>query len=70
MLWSFNNRVQYLVEQCPNSHPKDLQDCLYLYAHISRWILAPGNFEHPVVTVRRLLMTLAVVVGSQHLAPD
>ena len=70
MLQKFDKGVQYLVDRCPNSHPKDLQDYFYFHTYISRWILAPGNFKHPVVAVRRPLMTLAVVEVSQHLAPD
>ena len=70
MLGKFDDGVQHLVDRCPNSHPKDLQDYLYFHAYISRWILAPGNFKHPVLAVRRPLMTLAVVETSRHLAPE
>lgn len=70
MLSGFQNGVQTLVDQCPSGHPKDIQDYLYFHNYISRWILAPGNFKHPVVSVRRPLMTLAVLNVSRHMAPE
>ena len=66
----FDKGVQSLVERCPNSHPKDLQDYLYFHTYISRWILEPGNFKYPIMSVRRPLMTMEVVEKSRHLAPE
>lgn len=57
----FADELDALIDAGPNDSPKDIQDYLYFHTYIARWILAPGNFKTPVLTVRRPLMTAGVM---------
>jgi len=65
----FDADMQKLVARCPSQDLKDVQDYLFFHNYINRWILAPGNFKFPMVSVRRPLMTLRMVDACARLAP-
>jgi hypothetical protein len=54
----FQQELDAQVMETGATNPKDIQDILFLYNYVSRWLLAPGVFKLPVRGVSRPFLNL------------